>query len=267
MNSEIAFSLNQFRGAWSHMCTASPDAALSETETAHCLFAGLPIPFFNVGVLTAEAPSAAALEEQARAICAWAGPRQLPWFLMVTHENVAPGTDTTAVLDGLGLMPLMNLTGMGATEVAPLALLPSGLSLVVPETDESHLPMVTINEAAYGMDMQCAYPIMGNRAFWKDHVPVVGSVAGEPVCCSAVMQVDGYRYVAFVATHPDHRRRGYADAAMRHSLALAAQTCGNAPTFLHATDAGRPVYERMGYRAVSSHTLFIEKQFMEGHDV
>lgn len=266
MNTEINLSLSQVCGAWRQMCAPFPQAAFAQTPAAQCLFAGIPVPFFNLGVLTQQAPSASALAEQAHEVCAWAQPHQLPWFLTVTHQKLSPGVDAAAVLDGLGMMPLLNLTGMIADEVAPPASLPDGLSLAVPETDEAHLPMLTVNAAAYGMDMECAYPVMGNRGFWKDHVPVVGSVEGEPVSCSAVMHVDGYHYVAFVATHPDHRRRGYADAAMRHSLAVAARTYGKAPTFLHATDAGRPVYERMGYRPVSSHTFFIEKKFMEGHD-
>ena len=39
---------------------------------------------------------------------------------------------------------------------------------------------------------------------------------------------------------------------------------GERPTFLHATDAGRPVYARMGYATVSTHTAFMEKRFLEG---
>jgi predicted acetyltransferase len=77
--------------------------------------------------------------------------------------------------------------------------------------------------------------------------------------------VDGYRYVALVATDPAHQRRGYADATMRRALEVAAEQHGGAPSFLHATEAGRPVYERMGYAAVTTHTIFIEKRFLEGH--
>jgi predicted GNAT family acetyltransferase len=77
--------------------------------------------------------------------------------------------------------------------------------------------------------------------------------------------VDGLRYVALVATHPEHQRRGYADAAMRRALEVAAAAKGKCPTFLHATEAGRPVYTRMGYRAVSHHTLYMEAKFLAGH--
>jgi predicted GNAT family N-acyltransferase len=80
-----------------------------------------------------------------------------------------------------------------------------------------------------------------------------------------VILVDGYRYVALVATHPDHQRRGYADVVMRRALELSDQTYPDRPKVLHASDAGRPVYERMGYKPISTHTIFIEKRFLTGH--
>ena len=77
--------------------------------------------------------------------------------------------------------------------------------------------------------------------------------------------VDGYRYVALVATDPARQRRGYGDVVMRHALELSARVHGQAPTTLHATEAGRPIYERMGYAPIAAHTVFIEKKFLGGH--
>ena len=34
---------------------------------------------------------------------------------------------------------------------------------------------------------------------------------------------------------------------------------------LLASDAGRPVYERMGYSRISTHTLFVERRFLGEH--
>jgi hypothetical protein len=52
---------------------------------------------------------------------------------------------------------------------------------------------------------------------------------------------------------------------MRHALALSAVAHGDVPSTLHATEAGRPIYERMGYVPIASHTLFIDKKFLAGH--
>ena len=52
---------------------------------------------------------------------------------------------------------------------------------------------------------------------------------------------------------------------MRRALENAASAHGEAPTVLHATEAGRPVYEPMGYSRISTHTLFMEKRFLGEH--
>ena len=52
-----------------------------------------------------------------------------------------------------------------------------------------------------------------------------------------------------VATVPEARRRGISGALLGHALADAADR-GVDTTTLVATAAGRPVYERLGYRAL-----------------
>ena len=186
-------------------------------------------------------------------------------MFIVTHEGLADGVDATQTLDAVGLAPMMPLTGMRATQVAPPASLPGGLQVEVPQDDGRCADVLNVNALAYGMDLEAGQSLMAKRSFWIDHVPVVGSIDGKAVCSTAVLMVDGYRYVALVATDPAYQRRGYADAVMRHALKVAEEVHGSHPTFLHATEAGRPVYERMGYEAIARHTIFLEKRFLEGH--
>jgi ribosomal protein S18 acetylase RimI-like enzyme len=154
---------------------------------------------------------------------------------------------------------------MIAHQIAPATREPEGLQLVVPDDDEGCKALLDVNALAYGMDLEAGKPALGRRAFWNGHVPVLGLADGKPVSCAAVWMVDGYRYVALVATDPSTQRRGYAEAAMRHALEVAAEQHGDCPTVLHATDAGRPIYARMGYVTISTHTLFMEGRFLDGH--
>jgi GNAT superfamily N-acetyltransferase len=186
-------------------------------------------------------------------------------LFVTTQQALEPGTDAAAALDGCGLAPIMTLTGMVADRVASLGRMPEGLELIVPQDENACCALLDVNSAAYAMDLEAGKAQLGKPAFWKPHFPVLGLADGQPVATSAVMMVDGYRYVALVATLPDRQRRGYADAAMRRSLENAASAHGERPTFLHATDPGKPVYERMGYRTIASHLVFAEKRFLEGH--
>jgi GNAT superfamily N-acetyltransferase len=265
MEDKLSLSIAQFKQAWQIVCTATPNHVKASLPGMELLLSRLPIPFFNMAFLMESVESATALRKLGTDACAFAADYGVPWFLVVTHEALSQGIDAAVILKECGLAPLVNTTGMFAGDVASLAQAPDGLDLIVPGDDDSSAAIMTVNGAAYGMDIQPAIEDLGSHKFWKNHFAVVGKNSAKPVTCSTVMMVDGYRYVAFVATLPDHQRNGYAEAAMRRSLDLAAEAAGRRPTVLHATDAGRPVYERMGYVPISTHTLFMQEKFLSGH--
>ena len=265
MNDNVDLSIRQFSQAWQLMTAGSRGYTREAVEGIEYIFSGLPIGFFNAALLTERNISSDALTSHGAAACAWASGRDVPWLFVVTQEALATGVDATAALDGCGLAPMMPLTGMLARRISPASRVPVDLELTVPHDDDECSALLDVNSAAYGMDLDAGKPVIGTRSFWKDHVPVVGLTGGKPASGAAVMMVDGLRYVALVATDPAHQRRGYAEASMRRALEVAAQQHGDVPSFLHATDAGRPIYERMGYAPVTTHSLFMEKRFLEGH--
>ena len=265
MTDAVDFSISQFRDAWRLLCGASPGFVAERSGTVDYIFSGLPIPFFNVALVTGRNASASALQTEARKACEWAIPRSVPWMFIVTHEALASGVDAAPLLDSCGMTPMLPMTGMLAQRIEPATRFPDGLQLGVPGDDESCAAVFDVNASAYGVSLDACKPTYGKPAFWNGHVPALGRVDGTPVASAAVFMVDGHRYVALVATMPERQRRGYAEAVMRHALDVAATTYGEKMTFLHATDAGRPVYARMGYQPVASHTAFIEKRFLEGH--
>lgn len=264
MNDTVTLSIQQMDGAWRRICADGPKPVVAETEGIHYIFSGVPISFFNLALLTGSEISAGSLADQGRDACAWAAAQDVPWLFMVTHERLASGVDAAATLDPCGLAPVIPMTGMLAQTVTA-AMPVAGLELRVPQDDQECAAILDVNGLAYEMDLGAGKATLGTRAFWKDEFPVVGMADGKAVSSAAVLMIDGHRYVALVATDPTRQRRGYADAAMRQALVNAAAVHGETPTFLHATDAGRPVYERMGYAPVATHTLFLEKRFLEGH--
>lgn len=265
MNDDVAFSISQFRDAWRLMCGACPGYLAEGTGDVDYIFSGLPIPFFNAAIVGARDVSRDALAVMGRQACDWAADKAVPWMFIVTHEALADGVDASTALDSVGLTTLLPLTGMRTQYVGPPAPAVNGLQLEVPDDDAGCGAVVDVNSAAYGVELEACKPVLGNPLFWSSHVPAIGRIDGNPVASAAVLMVEGYRYVALVATRPDHQRRGYGDAVMRHALDIAARRYGEKPTTLHATDAGRPIYARMGYDTIATHTAFIEKRFLEGH--
>jgi len=86
----------------------------------------------------------------------------------------------------------------------------------------------------------------GPLRFW------VGYVDGQPVSCSAAFVDAEVVGVFMVATLAEARGKGYGSA-----ITWAATSADpELPALLHSSDAGRPVYERLGYRIVTRFDLW-----------
>jgi len=80
----------------------------------------------------------------------------------------------------------------------------------------------------------------------------VGRVDGQPVATAAAMVSQGVVSVENVATLEQHRGHGYGEA-LTWAATMADPT---RPAVLISSDLGRPVYERMGFGALSRWTLW-----------
>jgi GNAT superfamily N-acetyltransferase len=265
MTEGVDLSISQFGDAWRAFCASCPDSRFDSVEGMDYIFSGLGIAFFNIALVTGRDVSRAALETLGHRACAFAGARALPWLFVVTHEALAPGVDAAAALESSGLVAMLPLSGMVAQRRSPGAPVSADLTCTVPDDDAGCAAIFDVNAAAYAVDLDACKPVFGKTSFWRDHVPVLGVVDGKPVTSAAVLMVEGHRYVALVATDPVQQRRGYGEAAMRYALDVAARRHGERTSVLHATEAGRPIYERMGYETVATHTAFIEKRLLAGH--
>ena len=101
----------------------------------------------------------------------------------------------------------------------------------------------------------CAFPLEWARSgllgstFWKEVAyAYLGYEEGVPVFAACVVVNSGSLYLALVATWPPAQRKGFGEATVRHALQAAYEATGLKRAILHATDAGSPVYRRVGYQ-------------------
>ena len=109
------------------------------------------------------------------------------------------------------------------------------------------IDLAHINAHAYQMPLSMVESICNLHLWRGPSYGYVGYVNDEPVTCAATFPVGDTTYVAFVATHPDHNRKGYAEAVMRVAVEDGVRRFGLPRTALHATQAGLPLYAAMGY--------------------
>ena len=147
----------------------------------------------------------------------------------------------------------------------PLHLLPRG-AIPSPPPPELRIARVT-DEASlerWERTAVAAYPFRDLRGFGRGallgaailgddrHRLWLGTVDGTDVAAAQAFVANGVTNVLLIATARQARRRGYG-AAMTWA---AVGTAPEQPTMLLSSDAGRPVYERMGFLPLTRWTLW-----------
>lgn len=255
MSADVQESDSQFRAAWKYFSDRLPAGKDVHLEGLYAVFGGVPVPFFNVLFVEPDFNSEEQLARRLKDGIAWANNEGVPWLLSIADRAAKKLDRTQDVLAAAGFQSVMPLTGMIADELTPAAKVPEDLEFRLARDTENRRAIVDVNSKAYGMPLERSD--LDNDRLWDEHsYGVVAYLNGETVSASATLLVDDRLYVAWVATVPEHRRKGYAETAMRRSLEEASKVHGWRRSVLHATPAGRPVYEKMGYRVVEEYMLY-----------
>ncbi len=185
-------------------------------------------------------------------------------------------TDTPADLDerlrAHRVVFLDEIPGMAMdlAELAPAAENPSPAELeIVPVLDREQLaafhsvltrgfPEDFEDAGATATIMAGTASVAGEIGYLEPHGPPtrwLGSVDGRPVATARLHTAAGVAGIYTVITVEDARRRGYGEAMTRVAL-HAARDAGLRIATLQASDAGRGIYERIGFREVCRFRLF-----------
>ncbi|MEU7414260.1 GNAT family N-acetyltransferase [Streptomyces sp. NPDC042638] len=123
------------------------------------------------------------------------------------------------------------------------------LTFVRVTTDEQLRAYADLNSRAYGFPLEDGRDGLLGSALWKNQVHAyLGVRDGAAVTCAATVEAEGRLFVVLVATAPEWERRGYGEAVTRKALYEGAKATGLTRATLHATEAGAPVYPRIGFR-------------------
>ncbi|CAN5445145.1 hypothetical protein BH23ACI1_BH23ACI1_27340 [soil metagenome] len=229
-----------------------------ESREGVCLAWGnVPLPFLNAACLETAVQDVPDLRRRVAVAAGRGTERGVPWLFVLADDWLPHpvAAEAEQVMAEFGLVPALTLTGMAADRLDAPTRVAEALTLREVAGQEAASVLSDLNCTAYDIDLSIGTASITPRMF-DGVVASVGFIGDTPVACSGTLPIDGVLYVAFVATDPDHQRRGYAEAVMRHSLGIAEQRFGLTRTTLHATDAGKPVYLRMGYRETARFTAY-----------
>jgi len=129
-----------------------------------------------------------------------------------------------------------------AMELAGLAPVPAPPPGVEAQPGDAAMA-AALNDRAYGYGEDGFRAGLAGETAIRWHGAYAG---GKPVGCVGTIAVGEDCCVTGVATPPEHRGRGIASWLMLHALAAAREE-GLSSASLQATQAGAPIYERLGF--------------------
>jgi GNAT superfamily N-acetyltransferase len=242
-----------FRDAWKLMSSRLPGATNIEEDHLATHFANTPLIFLNLSLYDAPVADPAHLDQILHQAKARATGNPHPWFHVIANDLTAPGWEPIA--EAHGFAPAMKLTGMATQDLTPPTRPLAALDFRPIVNIETASDISTVNMLAYGLPPELGAHIANTSLWQPDSYGAVAYLEDQPVSATAAFPVDGTIYIALVATHPDHQRKGYAEATFRHVVTEAKRIMGDLPLTLHASEAGKPVYANMGFVASSEFTL------------
>jgi GNAT superfamily N-acetyltransferase len=216
-------------------------------------------PFWNCITFNDQGANSQLLDERLKRAVAYMRQKSRPGLIWLFEDLLVPsaraGLTAAAYRAGLSL----SLTGLGmAGDILPFPE-PSHPSLrfVRVRTEDDLMACADLNSRAYGMQREAGREgLRGSTLLKSGMYAYFGLEKGGPVSTAATVETNGCLFLALVATAPEAQRKGYGEATVRKALFEGAKATGLTRTVLHATMAGAPVYERIGYRKVATIRLY-----------
>ena len=254
--SQIALLNQEFLRSW-ELCTSPfPGVELFDGSGIATRWANIDFRFYNALCLTAELYGERALAQTVCEGVDFMRARPYPGWMVVSRESLSEPAQSVLA----GLIVSMQLASMPATgmagEILPLdeRVIPN-LRFERISDDNTVATFAELNCLAYGFPIEVGRSVIGANTFWREHAYGFIAYEGElPVATATGIACGTSIFLFLVATRPEAQRKGYADAVIRRALNAAHAATGIRRTSLQATDAGRPVYRRLGYLDVCRYT-------------
>jgi GNAT superfamily N-acetyltransferase len=238
-----------FLSTWQGYAEAFPSSARIAHPEMGIVFAGIGVPLFNLAFPKHSGTLARGeLERLIGEFGKVLTPRGVPGLLLVRNGQAEEGVEIQAMFHMPGMVAgklLPPKRGLGQFEIREVA----GAAMAE--------EIARLNVVGHEMELKdvaeltCAELWGGpNHGFllYEDGAVVAGGSASF---------VEGVSYIGWMATLPAHRGRGYAEALLRHMDAFMKRRYGVKESVLHATEMGRPIYERVGYRMVDEFAAYL----------
>ena len=240
---------------------ARQDGEVHDLPGVAVIYCGLDYAAFNAAVMSQPIRGdSAALERSIERPATHFENRKLRWSYWYCDEYVGRAFTRRAksLLEQHGMVELTDAPGMITDRLSrPTRDLPAiEVRAVADQVTRSAFAQIT--SIAFDVPWSICREVYGAERAWRGSFRgFVAYVNGTAVSTTAAVVAGDAAGIYSVGTLPGFRNRGYAEALMRKVLEQIREEAGIDRTVLQSTRSGFHLYSRMGYRPVTSYTVYI----------
>jgi predicted GNAT family acetyltransferase len=244
----LKLAADAFVTTWHLM--ADPNLGMLEQDGILCAGTGGAVPYCNQAIVFAEPADPSAAVDAA---ITFFEERSLRFAIQVPH-----GSKVLTVIAGHGLIETGILPFMILDPMEDSGWREPPAELEVSPARDAH-DIEEINEilnVTFGMPMDSVRTFRLERFLENDDVNMfIGRVDGKAVTTATSVVIGKTAGIFQVGTIEQHRGKGFGEVMTARSVQAAAHA-GARIAFLQASNSGFPIYKRMGFQTVTSHTMF-----------
>jgi ribosomal protein S18 acetylase RimI-like enzyme len=215
---------------------------------------GVTFQMFNAAFLSAPVGTQTELEDRLRTAGDHFHARGLRWSWWICEDWLGTGIrrKLSRTCEAAGLRLSSEMPGMAADRIAPVA-------RKLPQIEIRRVNSVEALDDFRALGSTCFHvPIAWFSEVFNEDLVMGGSFVcwvayhdGLPVATAAAVVSKGVTGLYNIATGPEYRHRGCAEAITRHVIEWGAHECNGGHFVLQSTHLGQRLYERMGFRPVT----------------
>jgi ribosomal protein S18 acetylase RimI-like enzyme len=246
------------RESFRTVAASRPTGENRELRGVSIASAGVTFQMFNAAFLSGAVANEAELAQRILLANTHFSSRGLEWAYWVCEDWLPNRSRRRArrAFENLGLRHSVDLPGMAAERVAPpLRRLPQ-MDVRRVEPGPTRDAFCAIGALCFHVPPSWFTQVFDSDAVWENFAGYVGYIDDEPVTTAAVVIGGGAIGVYNVATVPTHQRRGFGEAVMRCALEDARRRSGLERAVLQSTPAGLKLYQRMGFKTVTTVAVY-----------
>jgi GNAT superfamily N-acetyltransferase len=249
------------RAAMRFFGEATGTGEVRQLDGSQVIYSGLNYGVFNIGMLNEPLPAAPSQLERRLAECArYFQKRTQRWSFWLCEDFVPAQRRREArwAFSALGLRQISQAPGLIAPRLSPPDRNLPEIECVPVDSRAAREAFGAITMVSFDIPMSVARDVYYPEPAWQgSYRGFLGTVNGRPVSIIAIVCAAEVLGIYSFATLPEERRRGYGEALLRAAVAYEQRRTGVERLVLQSTEAGQPLYKRLGFREVASFSVYL----------